>query len=83
MPVRGKAAEDGGAVGLQPRVASHPERRAGGEREQVRQEVARRVHQVDGRAVIGHGDVHVHAEDEQRSRELLELLDDVLVALAG
>ena len=49
----------------------------------MRQEVARRVHQVDGRAVVGHGDMHVHAEDEQRSRELLELLDDVLVALAG
>ena len=31
----------------------------------------------------GTADVDVQAEDQQRSRELLQLLDDVLVALAG
>ena len=32
---------------------------------------------------IGHRDVDVQAEDQQRARQLLQLLDDVLVALAG
>ena len=31
---------------------------------------------------IGHGDVHVQAEDQQRPRQLLQLLDDAVVAHA-
>ena len=77
-----KAPEDRRAVRLQAGVAAHPERRAGRQRQQVRQEVARLVHQLDHRRAIGHGDVHVQAEDQQRARQLLQLLDDVLVALA-
>ena len=77
-----KAPEDRRAVRLQAGVAAQPEGRAGRERQQVRQEVARRVHDVDRGRAVRHRDVHVHAEDEQRSRQLLQLLDDVLVALA-
>ena len=76
-------AKDGRPIRLQARIAPHPEGRAGGEREQVREEVARGVHEVDGRAAVGHRHVDVHAEDEQRACELLELFDDVLVPLAG
>src|SRR5712692_2520325 len=78
-----EAAKDGGAEGFQAGVAAHPERRAGGEREEVGKEIADHVHHVDGGLLVGHGHVHVHAEDEQGARELLQFLDDVLVALAG
>jgi hypothetical protein len=49
----------------------------------VRQEVADHVHHVDRGLLVGHGDVHVHAEDQKGPRELLEFLDDILIALAG
>src|SRR5713226_178660 len=78
-----EAAKDGGAEGFQAGVAAHPERRAGGEREEVGKEVAHHVHHVDRGLLVGHGDVDVHAEDQERARELLQFLDDVLVAFAG
>ena len=49
----------------------------------MRQEVAHHVHHVDRRLLVGHRDVDVHAEDQQRTRKLLQLFDDVFVALAG
>jgi hypothetical protein len=48
----------------------------------VRQKIARLVHQVDHRRGVWHRHVHVQAEDQQRPRQLLQLLDDVLIALA-
>src|SRR5712664_1888056 len=78
-----ETAKDGGAEGFQAGVAAHPEGRAGGESEQVREEVADHVHHVDRGLLVGHGDVYVHAEDQEGARKLLEFLDDVLVALAG
>src|SRR5262249_2331432 len=55
----------------------------GGKREQVREKVANHVHHVDGGLLVGHGDMHVHAKDQQRAGKLLKFLDDVLVSLAG
>src|SRR5216684_1270972 len=78
-----ETAKDGGAEGFQAGVAAHPEGRAGGESEQVREEVANHVHHVDRGLLVGHGDVYVHAEDQEGACELLEFLDDMLVALAG
>ena len=75
--------EDGGAERFQAGVAPHPERRAGRKREQVRQEIADHVHHVDGGLLVRHGHVDVHAENQKRARELLELLHDVFVAFAG
>jgi hypothetical protein len=49
----------------------------------VRQEVAHLVHQVDHDRTIRQADVHVQAEDQERPRQLLQLLDDVVVANAG
>ncbi len=49
----------------------------------MRQEVAHFVHQIDHDRSIRHADVHVQAEDQQRPRELLQFLDDVVVADAG
>ena len=47
------------------------------------EEIARLVQQIDDRRAVRHRDVDVQSEDQQRPRELLHLLDDVLVALAG
>src|SRR6266850_3523304 len=65
---------------LQPRVSPHPERGARRERQQVRQEIAHTVHQIDGGLLIRHRHVHMHPEDQQRPRQLSHFFDDVLVA---
>src|SRR5713101_4976405 len=78
-----EAAEDSGAERFQAGVAAHPEGRTGGEREEVREEIADHVHHVDRGLFVGHGNVDVHAEDQQRTRELLQFFDNVLVTLAG
>src|SRR5882724_5648353 len=46
------------------------------------QEVAYAVHHINGRLFVRHGYVNVHAEDEQRPRQLAHLFHDVLVAFA-
>src|SRR2546428_31241 len=68
----GKPPKDRCAVGLQAGVATHPEGRTGGERQQVREEITHGIHQVDHRVAVRHGDVHVHAKDQQGTRELLQ-----------
>ena len=78
-----ETAEDGGAKRFQTGVAAHPERRAGREREQVREKIADHVHHVDGGLLVRHGHVNVHAENQKRAGELLQFLDDVFVAFAG
>src|SRR5580700_1502869 len=78
-----KAAEYRSAKRFQAGVASHPERGTRGERKKVRQEIAHHVHYVDGGLLVGHGNVNVHAEDQERARELLQLFDDILIAFAG
>ena len=60
-----------------------PERRIGGERQNVRQEIARAVHDLDGRFAIFHADVHVQAEDQIGARHHLHVLDDDAVAVVG
>lgn len=73
--------EDLKAVGGVPCVAADPERRVRGESEDMRQEVPRRVLQLDGRFPVGHAEVDVQAEDKIRARDLLEIVEDALVAL--
>ena len=48
----------------------------------MREEVPHGVHQVDSRLPVRHGHVNVHAENQQRARQLLQLLYDILVTLA-
>ena len=52
------------AIRLQAGVHAEPERRVGREREQVRQEVAHLVHQVNAGLAILDADVHVQTEDQ-------------------
>ena len=68
---------------FQPGVTPHPEWRTGGKRQQVRQKIARHVHQIDHGGAIRHRHVHVHAENQQRARQLAHFLHDILVTLAG
>ena len=77
----GEALEDLRAVAHQPRVAPLPERRAAGQREQVRQEVADLVAQGDRHLLLLDAHVHVQAEDQVGARHVLEIVDDPLVAL--
>ena len=75
-----EAVEDHAAVRLEAGVAALPEGRVGGQREEVRQEVARLVHDVDRRLAVVDADVDVQAEDQVRPRHLLQVFDDLLVA---
>ena len=64
MFVRGNLSNTLHAVRLQPGVHAEPERRVGRERQQMRQEVAHLVHQVNRGLAILDADVHVQAEDQ-------------------
>ena len=83
MPVRGKRSKTLRPEALQAGVAAEPERRVRREREQVREEVERLVHDLDGERAVLDADVHVQAEDEVRAREHLHLLHDLVVARVG
>ncbi len=78
-----EAVEDLRAEALQAGVAPEPERRVRREREQVRQEVERLVHDLEGERAVLDADVHVQAEDQVRAREHLHLLHDLVVARVG
>ena len=69
-----KVAEDDAAVRLEPGVPPLPERRARGQAQHVRQQVARDVHRVDEELLILDADVDVRAEDQQLLREILQVL---------
>src|SRR5688500_14555482 len=49
----------------------------------MRQEVPGLAHEIDRRLPIRHPDMDVQAEDQERSRQLLQFFDDALVANAG
>ena len=55
--------EHGEPVALEAGVLALPERRGGRQHQQVRQEIARLVHEVDAQLVVVDADVHVHAAD--------------------
>ncbi len=48
----------------------------------MRQEISHHVHHVDSGLLVRHGHVDVHAEDQQRPGQLLQLFNDVLIPLA-
>ncbi len=78
-----EALEDLGAVTLPARVGAAPERRVYRHGEDVREEVAHGVHDLDARFVVLDGDVHVLAEDQVRPRHHLQVLDQPVVVRAG
>ena len=72
----------GEAVALEAGVLALGERRGGREHQQVRQEIARLVHEVDAQLVVLDADVHVHAADDEAAADAGEVAGDGLVALA-
>ena len=71
------------AIGFQSGIHPQPERRIGRERQNVRQKIARMIHQLDGGLAIFHADVNVQAENQVGARHQLHILNDVLVTLVG
>src|ERR1051325_3352476 len=69
------------AIGFQTSIVAHPEGRRGRQREHVRQEIARGVHDMNLPVFVCDADVYVQAEDEQRARDRLQLFDEQLVTL--
>src|SRR5439155_157377 len=76
-----EAAPDDLAVGLETGVPREPERARRRDREEVREEVARLVHDLDPALAVGDTDVHVYAEDEELADDVLQLLLEDLVPL--
>src|SRR5205085_2978131 len=77
-----KALEHFETITFQPRVLADPERGVDRESVDVRQEIARLVHDVDGRFAGRYADVHMQAEDQIRPRQALHVFHDLLVALS-
>ena len=72
-----------GAVSFVAGVEAEPEGRVGGERHDVGQEVAHRVHDADGGFAVFDADVDVEAEDEVGAGDELQVLDHLVIARVG
>ena len=79
----GEVFEDFRAIALVAGVHAEPEGRVGGEREDVRKEVAQGVHDADGGFAVLDADVDVQAEDEVGAGDELQVFDDLGVAGVG
>jgi hypothetical protein len=73
--------ENGQPITFEPRVTTLPKGRGTGECQQVRQEVAHLVHQVDAQRIVIDADVHVHAADEQAPGSTLHFGRERIVAV--
>src|SRR5690606_24469955 len=73
--------EDGQPVTLEAGVAAVPERRRARQREEVRQEIAELVHEIDAQLLVADTDVNVHAADDQSSRRRLHFGTQQVVTL--
>src|SRR5687768_6441698 len=76
-----EALPDDLAVRLEARAAREPERTRAREREEMRQEVARLVHDLEAPLPVRDPDVDVQAEDEELADDVLQLLLEHLVAV--
>jgi len=66
---------------LEPGATPEPEGARGGQRQQVGEEVAGLVHDVDAQLGVRDADVDVHPEDEQLADDVLHLVLEELVPL--
>ena len=79
----GEVFKDLGAVAFVAGVEAEPEGRVGGQRHDVGQKVAHRVHDADGGLAVFDADVDVEAEDEVGAGDELQILDDLVIARVG
>ncbi len=77
----GQRVEDRQPVGPQARIEALPEGGRRAEREQVWQEVAHLVHQVDAQLLVLDADVDMHSTNQQPARRRLHFCRQVLIAL--
>ena len=75
-----KLIEDLRAIALEPRLHPAPERRVRGERQDVRQKVAHRIHDADRRFAVLDAHMHVQTEDQVGARHQLQILNHLGVA---
>ena len=78
-----KIFKDFGAVAFVAGVEAEPEGRVGGERHDVGEKVAHRIHDADGGFAVFDADVDMEAEDEVGAGDELEVFDDLVVARVG
>ncbi len=76
------AVEHADPVGFEPGILALPEGRGGRERQEMRQEVAHLVHQIDAQLVVVEPDMDVQPADDQPPRDALQIAVQHLVALA-
>src|SRR5579859_3607646 len=76
-----EVAEDDAAIGFEASETAHPEGRAGGKGEQVRQEIADDVHGINQEFAVFDANVYMGAKDEEAPSKLLHVLLDTNVAL--
>src|SRR5207253_5490062 len=69
------------SVGFQASLHSLPEWRVGRKREQMRQKVARLIHDVNRSFAIFDADVHVKSKDEIGASDELQVFDNFQIAL--
>src|SRR5437016_13201798 len=69
-------------IAFQSGVVSHPEGRVSRERVNVRQEIARLIHDVDGSFAIRNSHMHMQTEDEISPGQQLHVADNFLITLA-
>jgi hypothetical protein len=78
-----KVFKDLGAVALVAGLHAEPEGRVGGERQDVRQKIAHRIHDADRGFAVFDADVDVQAEDEVGAGDELQIFDHLVIARVG
>ena len=69
-------------ITFQSGVVSHPEWRVSRQRVNVRQEIARLIHDMDGSFAIRNSHMHMQPEDEISPGQQLHVADNFLITLA-
>ena len=69
-----------GAIALVAGIESQPERRIGGQRHDVRQKIAHRIHDADGGFAVLDAHMHMQAEDEVGAGHQLQILHHLVIA---
>ena len=69
-------------IGLEARHAAIPEGRAGGQRQQMGQEIGNLIEQINAQIFILNADMHMHAANQQTPRGNLHILGQQVIALA-
>src|SRR5271166_954676 len=69
------------AIRFESGLHAHPERRVGGEGEDVRQEVSHRIHDVDRGIAVLDADVNMQSKHQVGALHQLHVLDDLAIAL--